>query len=117
MGAISGIQQMPADNSPRGFLEQAGIGEFSMCFNPGSDGVLRMGEPQAQDPLTNIGQEHWGLDFRGVTVGGVVNENVSFCRTDQMQAGQQTPCGAIPDSGTTTFMAPPEHVSQIMDEI
>lgn len=93
----------------KGFMEEAGIKRFSMCFNDGANGVLRLGTPKAKTAHGSVGQVHWGLDFRGISVGDA-SAPVEFCKTENMTKGQKTPCGAIPDSGTTAFMAPKDHL-------
>lgn len=35
------------------------------------------------------------------------------CSPDSMKAGQETPCGFIPDSGTTTIAMPQEHLKSV----
>lgn len=106
------------DVTPKSLLEQAGISRFSMCFNDGASGVLKLGIPESEmaDSLGSVGEYHWGLDFRGVSIG---NSTVplSFCSGSNMTNGQETPCGAIPDSGTTVIMAPKEHLASLMDSI
>mmetsp|Transcript_113431 Transcript_113431/g.315860 ORF Transcript_113431/g.315860 Transcript_113431/m.315860 type:complete len:516 (-) Transcript_113431:111-1658(-) len=97
----------------RGFLEAAGVGRFSMCFNDGSDGVLRLEPPTDPAALGSVGQVHWGLDFRGISVGNA-SAPVVFCSSSTpLGPGQVTPCGAIPDSGTTIMMGPAEHVRKL----
>merc|ERR1719409_906708 len=34
-----------------------------------------------------------------------------------MKPGQSTPCGAMPDSGTTLMMAPAEHIGAVLDSL
>jgi len=104
-------------DSPTGFLEQAGIGRFSMCFNDGSDGVLRIGEPPLQQSHGGMGTEHWGVDFRGVSVGSHAAGDVLFCHGENMTEDQRSPCGAIPDSGTTLMMGPKEHIASLLEGI
>merc|ERR1719181_22110 len=87
-----------------------------MCFNDGASGVLNLGIPEMTDSLGSVGKFHWGLDFRGVSIGDS-EAPLSFCSMDNMTDGQETPCGAIPDSGTTVIMAPKEHVSTLLDSI
>jgi hypothetical protein len=101
---------------PKGLLEQAGISRFSMCFNDGSSGVLNLNIPEMSDSLSSVGKFHWGLDFRGITIGNS-SEHLGFCTTGDMAEGQETPCGAIPDSGTTVIMAPKEHVAILLDSL
>merc|ERR1719350_2442657 len=55
--------------NPQGFLQSAGVSRFSMCFTNGADGVLRLGIPPPEKQLGSVGQSHWGLDFRGMSVG------------------------------------------------
>jgi len=103
----------------KGFLEEAGITRFSMCFNDGANGVLRLGQPKAAKHVVShasIGQVHWGLDFRGISVGNY-DAPVKFCKASEMGKGQKTPCGAIPDSGTTAFMAPKEHLISLYESL
>jgi hypothetical protein len=105
-------------DAPKGFLEQVNIPRFSMCFNDGDDGVLRIGGP----PLGNtshggMGTAHWGVDFRGISIGHEHAAPVEFCRPSQMVQGQKSPCGAIPDSGTTLMMGPAPHVEMLLDSI
>jgi len=77
-----------------------------------------LGLPKAKHAVSHasIGQVHWGLDFRGISVGNIAAP-VKFCKTSEMGTGQQTPCGAIPDSGTTAFMAPKEHLISLYESL
>jgi len=100
----------------KGFLEEAGIKRFSMCFNDGKDGVLRLGTPKAQSAHGSVGEVHWGLDFRGISVGNV-STPVSFCGSKNMSENQKTPCGAIPDSGTTALMGPQDHIVMLYENL
>jgi len=109
-------QQMFHGRHPKGFLEHTGIRRFSMCFNDQSDGVLRLGTSEERGALGSIGQFHWGLDFRGISVGAET-EPVAFCSPSAKQAGQDTPCGAIPDSGTTVIMADPQHLRLLFEQL
>jgi hypothetical protein len=106
----------PQDVAPKSLLEQAGISRFSMCFNDGASGVLRLGTPEVPNSLGSVGEYHWGLDFRGVSIGDKAVP-LSFCSSSNMTDGQETPCGAIPDSGTTVIMAPKEHLAVLLDSI
>jgi len=100
----------------KGFMEEAGIDRFSMCFNDGENGVLRLGTPKAKSGHGSIGQVHWGLDFHGISVGNKWAP-VKFCKPSERKKGQKTSCGAIPDSGTTAFMAPKEHLLSLYESI
>jgi len=64
-----------------------------------------------------MGTAHWGVDFRGISVGNATAPPVNFCRSSQMVKGQASPCGAIPDSGTTLMMGPAEQISLLLDDI
>jgi len=99
-----------------GFLEMAGVSRFSVCFNEDSDGTLRMNPQPAAKILSNVGRQHWALDFRGVSVGGA-SSRLSFCGAEGMQDGQETPCAAVPDSGSTMIMAPKAHVNMLFDSL
>jgi len=115
----------PADGQelqyePKGFLETVGASQFSMCFNDRDDGVLRLGGPAMQRPLGSVGQVHWGLDFRGVSIGGgsaSKDAPVLFCGPDSKLPGQATACGAIPDSGTTVMTGPTQHLKELFTGI
>merc|ERR1740123_588515 len=100
------IPGMMMAQPPPSFLDQSGVKRFGICFNEGSNGVLRLGAPPVPGAIPHgaVGSEHWGLDFRGVSVAGKEVGSfvrMPFCSAENMTAGQQTPCGAIPDSGTT----------------
>jgi hypothetical protein len=97
-------------------MEEAGINRFSMCFNDGASGVLRLGTPKSKSGHGSIGQVHWGLDFRGVSVGNMTAP-VAFCKPENLTKGQKSPCGAIPDSGTTAFMAPKDHLISLYESM
>lgn len=98
-----------------GFLEQANIQRFSMCFNYEGDGVLGLHVNQSPSLwLRSLGQLHWGLELQGVSVG---SGQISFCAPKHKQPGQRTACGMIPDSGTTLINGPREQVLQLYEEI
>lgn len=101
---------LPKVNS---FLEQAGISRFSMCFEGEAGGVLRLGTTKPSKPLGSYGQVHWGLGIEGISVAGdrglATPIAVELCTPDSMKPGQDTPCGAIPDSGTTMITGPKAH--------
>jgi hypothetical protein len=124
----------PSDSSAssprvRGFLEEAGVERFSMCFNRGADGVLRLGASPPPLAMESIGQMHWSLDFRGISVGSGRAERRRLAPRQRRERrrmsricsevpnGQETACGAIPDSGTTLVMAPAEHIRVLFEEI
>jgi hypothetical protein len=105
-------------DAPRGFLEQVSIPRFSMCFNDGADGVLRIGgAPLGNGSHGGMGTAHWGVDFRGISVGNESEASVAFCHDSNMSEGQKSPCGAIPDSGTTLMMGPAAHVEMLLNDI
>lgn len=100
-----------------GFLETARIGQFSVCLNRNANGVLRLGQGSVSgSPLPSVGKVHWGLGLSGLSVGK--NEiSVGICSPDAKEADQDTPCGAIPDSGTTLIMAPRDHIETLFEKI
>lgn len=101
----------------QGFLEAAGVSRFSLCFNPEKDGVLRLNPPVSTSKLASIGTYHWGLDFRGISVGNAAAE-VQFCKASEKTSEEQTTaCGIIPDSGTTVMMASKEHLISLFTQI
>lgn len=101
-----------------GFLESAGVQQFSLCFNQAKDGVLRLDPPPAiVNKLGSIGTFHWGLDFQGISVGNETAE-VQFCDpSETKQPGQTTSCGIIPDSGTTIMMGDEAHLLSLFTQI
>eukprot|EP00913_Durusdinium_trenchii_P032122 g30080.t1 len=62
-----------------GFMKLAGIERFSMCFNEQGPGVLGLNEAPIKESLQSVGKLHWGLDFRGITVGDST-EPLDFCQ-------------------------------------
>lgn len=106
-------QQTPS--MPKGFLEQANVSSFSICFNKGSNGQLRLNTQMPPNAHGGFGKEHWGLGFHGVSVGNNTEPaQALFCKPGNMSERQQTPCGAIPDSGTTLLMGPEHHINKLM---
>mmetsp|Transcript_16616 Transcript_16616/g.35079 ORF Transcript_16616/g.35079 Transcript_16616/m.35079 type:complete len:604 (+) Transcript_16616:74-1885(+) len=104
-------------HQPAGFLEQANVPRFSMCFNDGAEGVLRFGTPlPPEHTLETVGKMHWAVDFRGITIGDTTAQ-LNICSPANMTEGQKTPCGAIPDSGTTNIMLPKEHMTLVLEAI
>jgi len=106
----------PAARMPPGFLEQAGIGRFSMCFNYEAEGVLRLGTPPSSSAHGSLGTAHWGLGLWGISVG-TTSVPVHICSPEDKGLGQKSPCGAIPDSGTTFIMAPKDHIAALLDSV
>lgn len=89
------------------FLERAGVQRFSMCFNHNADGVLALRTPQTNF-LSSSGKVHWSLNFHGVSVGE--QELVAgFCGDSK--------CSVIPDSGTTLFAGPQEHIESLYESL
>jgi len=116
--ALAAIARRSPVPQVKSFLEQASVSRFSVCFNSGeSGGVLRLGLPEGPKPLRSVGREHWGLDFRGISVGASEPQRLQICSKEDMEDGQDTPCGAIPDSGTTFMMGPQEHLDELFEAI
>merc|ERR1719223_240853 len=101
---------------PPEFLPEAGVSRFSICFNDGPSGALRLGTPKPLKRLGSVGEMHWGLGLSGISIG-VEKARVKLCSPDDMQSGQSTPCGAIPDSGTTAIMAPEQSLETLFESI
>eukprot|EP00746_Dinoflagellata_sp_MGD_P167419 gnl/MRDRNA2_/MRDRNA2_98014_c0_seq1.p1 gnl/MRDRNA2_/MRDRNA2_98014_c0~~gnl/MRDRNA2_/MRDRNA2_98014_c0_seq1.p1 ORF type:complete len:707 (-),score=171.34 gnl/MRDRNA2_/MRDRNA2_98014_c0_seq1:49-2169(-) len=116
-----GIPKKKEDDhfQPMGFNYASKVSGFSMCFNDmGAQGALHLGVPRADNSLLSVGYEHWGLDFQGISVGdSSETAAVKFCNPNDKKEGQTTACGAIPDSGTTLFMAPMDHIHALFGEL
>ena len=105
---------------PPSLLQQAAIGRYSICLNAMTDGVLRLETPPVEHAVDAIGQMHWAVGLYGISIRNTLPTapmDSMLCSPDKMHKGQQTPCGAIPDSGTTLIMAPKAHILKLMDEI
>jgi len=104
----------------KSFLQAANVKRFSMCFNDhGKEGALYLSPPKAKHTLASVGTVHWGLDFQGISVGNV-SAPVKFCSPssqEEFKDGQMTACGGIPDSGTTLFMGPENHIRSLFEGI
>mmetsp|Transcript_130007 Transcript_130007/g.259346 ORF Transcript_130007/g.259346 Transcript_130007/m.259346 type:complete len:555 (-) Transcript_130007:161-1825(-) len=103
-------------NSPPGFLEQAGVDRFSMCFNDGRNGVLRLGPPRLENSHASVGVVHWGLGMSGISIG-TSTVPLQICTASSMRKDQMTACGAIPDSGTTMITGPRAQLSVLFEAI
>ncbi|CAE7742087.1 PGA [Symbiodinium pilosum] len=96
------------------WLVAASIQRFSMCFsNMKEDGMLRLNSPVQAERLGNLGKFHWGLDFRGLTIGDEKAEAI-LCNDKK---GRKTACGMIPDSGTTLILAPSRHLWELYSKL
>lgn len=117
---LSRQTQGPAKDSqytPKLFLQEAGVERFSMCFNDGDDpGALRLNVPEFQNPMPAIGSFHWGLGLYGMHIGGNYRE-ATICLSHEMKAGQESPCGAIPDSGTQLLMGPQDQIVKVFETL
>jgi hypothetical protein len=108
-----------------GFMEQTNTAYFSMCFNEHTDGVLRFGavpKHHTDHSMVSVGQAHWGMAFNGgMSVKGSDGNAslLTFCNKAHSplnhSAGQESVCGAIPDSGTTVTMAPKTQLLQLYE--
>lgn len=109
-----GLENQPKVNS---FLEQANISRFSLCFGPRGDGALQLDAAMASKPLGSYGTLHWGLGVDGISVAGAevgaTPLHLELCTAASMRSGQETPCGIIPDSGTTMITGLSEHFAVI----
>lgn len=99
------------------FMDQSGSSKYALCFNEHpKPGALRVGLQKLPNPMTNIGTVHWGLDLQGFSVGGEKMPAL-FCTPDSKKKGMNSACGAIPDSGTTLLMGPPDHVKTLFEAV
>jgi len=92
------------------------VNRFSMCFNDEADGTLRLNPPPAANTLEAIGSHHWAVGFHGVSVAGNATA-LDICASSSPLSGDQTPCAAIPDSGTTAIMGHPGHIETLFESI
>lgn len=106
----------PGRSAVKGFMEASGIDRFSMCFNEGSPGVLGLNNPARGFPLQSVGRMHWGLDFRGISIGDD-KQPVAFCTPEEKQPGMESACGIIPDSGTTLIMGPGSQILSLYTDL
>eukprot|EP00930_Biecheleria_cincta_P013352 TRINITY_DN1194_c0_g1_i1.p1 TRINITY_DN1194_c0_g1~~TRINITY_DN1194_c0_g1_i1.p1 ORF type:complete len:548 (-),score=90.09 TRINITY_DN1194_c0_g1_i1:114-1649(-) len=107
---------VPTKESIPGFLELANDPRFSVCFNYGSDGVLSLSTPKQDRAMGSVGQMHWGLDFRGISVGDAA-QPVQFCSLADKKPGMETACGIIPDSGTTLILGSGKHINLLFNDL
>lgn len=108
-GSISDGQRY----SPKLFLQKAGVQRYTLCFNDaGNPGAMRVNVPEFRQPLPTVGTFHWGLGLHGISVGDEDADSLA-CHNSDMKKGQATPCGAIPDSGTTLLMGPADHIMKM----
>jgi len=110
---------------PPEFLLEADVTRFSLCFNNGASGALRLdsAHQSVEDKLGSFGQVHWGVGLTGIFVGsGKHPVQLDVCRPDYdggpaIPEGQATVCGGIPDSGTTAIMAPESSLEVLFEGI
>mmetsp|Transcript_57426 Transcript_57426/g.101925 ORF Transcript_57426/g.101925 Transcript_57426/m.101925 type:complete len:491 (+) Transcript_57426:93-1565(+) len=107
-----------SEHIPKNWLLEAGQQRFSMCLNSfeTDSGVLRMNPSPQPVALANIGKLHWGLDFRGISVGAASNP-VAVCDPANKDQGMVTACGIIPDSGTTLILGDSKQVLDLFAEL
>jgi len=102
--------------APSGFMEQAGMNRFSICFNRRTDGVLRLDPPPAPVIMPTLALQHWSVALNGVSIGDS-KRKVTICSQAQKNPLLQTPCAAVPDSGTTLILAPPLHIKSLAEDL
>lgn len=102
------------------FLEAAQIDRFSICFLEGGTGKLVLDLPSLESTaiFKSIGKYHWGLGLNGISLGKYnANSNIILCDPVNKAENQNTPCGAIPDSGTSLMTGPKKQILQLFSEI
>lgn len=113
--------QSKSTYASRLFLQEANIHRFSMCFRDSNNsGALRVNLPDFQKPIANVGTLHWGMDFQGLSIGPrgkTAPVETLFCGPESQKPGMDTPCGIIPDSGTTLIMGPEEQVQKLEESL
>lgn len=114
--SLGGARRMREDFETRSWLEEAHVDRFSICFNDDSDGALRLNTGPPEFSLGSIGTYHWGLDFRGISIGEQgAGIDIGIC-SEKTMVGQKTACGLIPDSGTTLIMGPSDGIRRIYEQ-
>jgi len=103
---------------PNTFLEFAKVDRFSLCLTDDTEGVLKLNTPRNQEQvvLGSVGKLHWGVDFRGISIGDI-HSDVVVCKGENMSEFQETPCAGIPDSGTTLISAPEWQLEILFESI
>ena len=113
--------EMQAAYNEKLFLELAAVDRFSMCFQDAErPGALRFHVPPLQRPIQQIGKLHWGIGFQGLSIGhrgGPADADVLFCGPETMKGAMTSPCGIIPDSGTTLINGPGEQVKHLQAQL
>lgn len=90
------------------FLGTAGVNRFSICVGK-SGGAIRTDVAAVSGALGSVGIGlHWNLDFEGISINGA-SMPLEFCQT--------SPCGAIPDSGTTLIVGPSDQIAMLFEGI
>jgi len=122
-GAKPNSTDAKAPASYPGFLEQANVAHFSMCFNEGKDGWLGLSKTVPADHqstcLPSLGKAHWGVGLFGISVASkssLLETPVKDLCTKKA-AGQDSPCGAIIDSGTTVVTGPQEQIDSLLENV
>lgn len=105
-----------SSSSPAGFMQQSGVNRFSICFNQGTDGVLRFDPPSPPVVMPILALQHWSVALNGVSIGNS-KRNVTICSPSQKEESLETPCAAVPDSGTTLILAPAKHIQLLGEEL
>lgn len=118
-GDFEGILGLGVPGSPDDaplFAQASSVNTYTICFNEAKPGVLKMNVGALANPMTNIGEVHWGLDLQGMSVG---NESAPslFCNPSSKKPYMKTACGAIPDSGTTLMLGAREQVLKLQATI
>jgi len=103
--------------TPPMFLERANMTNFSICFNDdGKPGIMRFGASVTGGALGSVGTAHWGLALNGLSSGNETNF-IDVCTPSSMPPGQETPCGMIPDTGTTLITGPQDGIYKIFEKL
>ena len=103
------------------FLQMAKVDRFSLCFQDAEQpGALRFNLPPFLNAIDQIGELHWGIGLQGMSIGprnGPSDSGVIFCSPETMTPGMTSPCGIIPDSGTTLITGPAQQVKALQAEL
>lgn len=99
------------------FIEDAGIETFSVCLSGPTTGALILQPNTAgATQFNSIGEHHWVVGIEGLSLGTKSTKKYACAPADKPNS-QVTPCGALPDSGTTLVYMKRQLKNAVMDQM